>query len=219
MKLVIFDLDGTLAETIDDLLQALNRMLAELSLPLCTREKLFTFVNNGIYRFIKLALPEHLQADEELIQTAIRIYERHYADCYADKTHPYKGLPSVLSRLKKEGTLLAVLSNKQDPFVKNIIAKIYPAGLFSEVCGQLDLPAKPDPQSTLAIANRLGISPADCIYCGDSDVDMLTAKNAGMTALGVSWGYRTTDILYEAGADYVAKDPEDLYRFIYSFSR
>lgn len=214
MKLIIFDLDGTLANTLDDLLTALNGMLTELSLPLCSKEKLFTFVNNGIYRFIKLALPEDLQEDEALIQQAITIYEKHYAICYADKSHPYKGLPEALHALSEAGLQLAVLSNKQDPFVKNIIAKIYPDGLFAEVHGQSDLPAKPNPQSTLAIAARLGIAPSDCIYCGDSDVDMLTAKNAGMLPLGVSWGYRSADVLYTTGAAYVAKDAEDLLEFI-----
>lgn len=216
MKLIIFDLDGTLADTLDDLLGALNGMLSELSFPLCTKEKLFTFVNNGIYRFIKFSLPEEQQENEALIQTAIQIYEKHYANCYADKTHPYDGLPATLHALSDAGFQLAVLSNKQDPFVKNIISKIYPQGLFCEVHGQDKLPAKPDPQSTLAIADSLGIRPADCIYCGDSDVDMLTAKNAGMLPLGVSWGYRSSDILYEAGAAYVAKDPTDLFTYLLS---
>lgn len=216
MKLIIFDLDGTLADTLDDLLTALNGMLSEFSFPLCTKDKLFTFVNNGIYRFIKLALPKDKQGDEALIQTAIAIYEKHYADCYADKSHPYDGLLSALQDLSAAGIQLAVLSNKQDPFVKNIIAKIYPPDLFCEVHGQDRLPAKPDPQSTLAIADKLGVSPSDCIYCGDSDVDMLTAKNAGMLPLGVSWGYRPAEILYETGAAYVATDPTDLLNYVLS---
>ncbi len=214
MELIIFDLDGTLAETTEDLLQALNRMLSDFRLPFCTKEHLMTFVNNGIYEFIRHALPEHLQNDRAFITQAIDHYEFHYSDCYSDKTHPYEGLPEVLCMLRKRGFRLAVLSNKQDVFVKRIISKLYPSDLFCEIHGQSVFPAKPDPQSVLAIAASLGIAPADCIYCGDSDVDMLTAKNAGMYPLGVSWGYRSPAFLSASGAAAIAADPLDLLRIV-----
>ena len=210
IKVAIFDLDGTLADTMDDLMTAMNGMLRELGFPTRTKEELLTFINNGAYRFVQLSLPEAIREDELIMATALDTYSRHYATCYAEKTHPYDGMIEALRTLHHENVRLAVLSNKQDAFVKNIIKKLFPEDLFEEVHGQLEYPAKPDPTAALAIAKSMGVSPEECIFCGDSDVDIQTAKNAGMVPLGVSWGYRPAHVLQEVGATLIARTPSDI---------
>ena len=210
IKVAIFDLDGTLCDTMDDLMTGMNGMLRELGYPTRTKEELLTFINNGAYRFVQLSLPEEIREDELIMATALETYSRHYAQCYADKTYPYAGMEEALYALKQEGVRLAVLSNKQDAFVKNIVKKLFPADLFEEVHGQLEHPAKPDPTAALAIAKSLCVHPEECIFCGDSDVDIKTAKNAGMIPLGVSWGYRSAAILRETGATLIAREPADI---------
>ena len=210
IKVAIFDLDGTLTDTMDDLMTAMNGMLRELGFPTRTKAELLTFINNGAYRFVQLSLPEAIRDDELIMHTALEIYSRHYSTCYAEKTYPYEGMIDALRALKQMGIRLAVLSNKQDPFVKAIVAKLFPEDLFEEVHGQLEHPAKPDPTAALAIAESMGVSAEECIFVGDSDVDVHTAKNAGMVSLGVSWGYRPAPYLLEVGADLIAKIPADI---------
>ena len=210
IKVAIFDLDGTLADTMGDLMTAMNGMLRELGFPARTKEELLTFINNGAYRFVQQSLPEAIRDDELIMTTALDIYARHYATCYVEKTYAYEGMTEALHTLQQMGVRLAVLSNKQDPFVKAIIAKLFPEDLIEEVHGQLEHPAKPDPTAALAIAASMGVSAEECMFVGDSDVDMYTAKNAGMVSLGVSWGYRAPAILLEVGADLIAKTPADI---------
>ncbi|MBO5111038.1 MAG: HAD family hydrolase [Clostridia bacterium] len=210
IKVAIFDLDGTLADTMGDLMTAMNGMLRELGFPTRTKEELLTFINNGAYRFVQHSLPEAIQEDELIMATALETYSRHYAKCYVEKTHAYAGIEEALRTLQHSNVRLAVLSNKQDEFVKNIIKKLFPADLFEEVHGQLEYPAKPDPTAALAIAKSMGVLPEECIFCGDSDVDIKTAKNAGMVPLGVSWGYRAPAVLREVGATLIARDPSDI---------
>lgn len=218
IRLVIFDLDGTLCDTMDDLMQGMNGMLRELGFPTRTKEELLTFINNGAYRFVQLSLPEAIREDELIMQTALETYNRHYATCYADKTYPYEGMIEALQALKEHGVRLAVLSNKQDRFVKEIIAKLYPEDLFDEVHGQLEYPAKPDPTAALAIAKSLKVPVEECMFCGDSDVDILTAKNAEMVPLGVSWGYRPAEVLRQVGAELIARTPADIPAFFEKYA-
>ncbi|MBO5440435.1 MAG: HAD family hydrolase, partial [Clostridia bacterium] len=114
------------------------------------------------------------------------------------------------------GVKISVLSNKQDNFVKDIIAKLFDRKLFSCIQGQANMPTKPNPTSALAIAKSMGVKPSRCLFIGDSDVDIQTAKNAGMRSVGVSWGYREREVLEEAGADFIAKTPGDICNIINS---
>ena len=211
VKAVIFDLDGTLADTMVDLETAMNMMLRRRGWPERRREELIRFINKGARAFVAQSMPEGSweTMDDEEVTRSLEIYNDCYASCYADKTAPYPGIAQALEKLRGEGLALAVLSNKQDKFVKVIIEKLFP-DVFAEAWGQSEYPTKPDPTAALEIARRLGVSAEECAFVGDSDVDMKTANNAGMHAIGVSWGYRDADVLREAGSDDIAADADAL---------
>lgn len=211
---IILDLDGTLAYTLDDIQTAVNNMLTRLGYKTRTKTEVLKFINNGARELVRRSLPKNVQDAELIIDTAVSVYEEEYAKCYCDKTCVYDGMKEALSHLKKKGYKLAVISNKQDKFVKTIISKLFDKKLFSVVMGQGALPAKPDPSSTLLACKQMGVKPGNCIFVGDSDVDMKTAKNAEIKAIGVSWGYREVGILNTAGADYIAEAPEEMREII-----
>ena len=211
---IIFDLDGTLAYTIEDIQTGVNNMLDRLGYKTRTKAEVLKFINNGARELVRRSLPKSVQDSELIIDTALAVYEEEYAKCYCEKTRVYDGMTEALTSLKKKGYKLAVISNKQDMFVKTIIAKLFDKKLFAVVMGQDKLPPKPDPTSTLLICKQLGAKPSGCIYVGDSDVDMKTAKNADIKSIGVSWGYREVGILNTAGADYIAETPEEMQDII-----
>lgn len=216
-KAVIFDLDGTLADTLDDLQVAMNKMLVSYGWPERSRDELLSFINQGARRFVAQSMPEGSYDDEsdDSVTEALRIYSEKYAEAYCVHTAPYGNIKAELEKLKADGYKLAVLSNKQDAFVKVIVKNLFP-GIFEIAAGQSDLPTKPDPTAALFIADKLGVSPDKCIFVGDSDVDMKTGVNAGMYSLGVSWGYRSPDVLTAAGAKSLVREPGDLFTVISS---
>lgn len=211
IKAAIFDLDGTLADTIDDLLTGMNGMLVELGFQTRTREELLRFINRGARYFVGRSLPDGTVADfnDPLVDRALVVYGEHYAKCCLDQTHPFDGVPEAIDALKAAGVRVAVLSNKQDAFVKETVQKLYP-DVFDVIRGPRDLPEKPDPAGALAIARELGAEPDECAFIGDSDIDMRTGVNSGMLPVGVSWGYRSEECLLEAGAKYIVHDPAEL---------
>ncbi len=209
---VILDLDGTLAYTMDDLATAMNGMLVRLGYKTRTKSELLKFINNGAREFVRRSLPKSVQEMELIVDSAVQVYEEEYAKCYIEKTYAYEGIVEALTALKAETKVrLAVLSNKQDKFVKDIIAKIFPEKLFSVVMGQAGMPTKPDPTSILYICKKLGVKPQNAFMVGDSDVDIQTAINAKIMPIGVEWGYRDSLLLRKTGAEYVAESPEQLY--------
>lgn len=215
IKALIFDLDGTLADTLDDLLCAMNGMLRDLGHPLRTKEELRRFINRGVRYFVGMSLPEGLVDtwECETVDEAIMLYKNHYAECYADQTKPFDGLPEEILKLKAAGYKLGVLSNKLEEFVRITVDKLYP-GVFDSVHGQTDLPEKPDPRMAYLVAGELGVEPHECVFIGDSDIDMKTGVNAGMIPLGVTWGYRSAECLLEAGAWALANEPCELKSII-----
>ena len=212
IKAAIFDLDGTLLDTMNDLLTAMNRMLRELNFPERTYDELLCFINRGARMFVGRSLPEGSikSFDDPLVDRALAVYARHYKECCLDTTHPFEGVPEAVAALRAAGVKVGVLSNKQDAFVKETIAKLYP-GAFDTVNGQLDLPEKPDPAPALAVAAKLGVKPEECAFIGDSDIDIKTGVNSGMLPVGVTWGYRSEECLLEAGAKLIVHRPEDLF--------
>lgn len=211
---VIFDLDGTLAYTLDDITSAVNNMLTRLGYKTRTKAEILKFINNGARQLVRLSLPKTVQDVEFIVDSALEAYEQEYAKCYLEKTSLYDGMYEGLRALKEKGIKLAVLSNKQDKFVKDIIEKLFGKKFFNFVQGQAGTPAKPDPSTTLYICKQMGVKPANCIFVGDSDVDVKTAQNAEMTSVGVVWGYRDEDVLKNAGADYIVETPTDLCALI-----
>lgn len=211
IKAVIFDLDGTLADTMVDLGQAMNAMLRQCGWAQRSREELIRFINKGARAFVARSMPEGSweTMDDESVTRALEIYSDCYAKCYLEGTAAFPGIPEALDALRARGVRLAVLSNKQDRFTKAIVEKLFP-GVFDEMWGQSEYPTKPDPSAALEIARRMGVAAEECAFVGDSDVDMKTAANAGMRSVGVSWGYRDADVLRDAGAGTVVSDAAEL---------
>ncbi len=219
IKLVIFDLDGTTADTLDGICEALNRTMTSCGYPTHTSEEVRRFVNFGVRQFIEEALPADRRADAAEVERVMALYNAEYARTYT-LSHPYEGMIPLLERLS-ERTLVAMNSNKQDEFVKALADQLFPAGLLLAAEGfRTDRPGKPDPSMALAImeqaARALGepVAPAECVYVGDSDIDYLTARNAGMIPVSVSWGYRTHEFLAALGDQPVARTADELWEVL-----
>lgn len=208
---IIFDLDGTLADTMDDIKTGVNSMLAILGYEPRTKFELLNFINNGSRELVRRSLPTAVQTEDFIIESALNIYVQEYAKCFCEKTRAYNGIYEALQVLKQENFKLGVLSNKPDQFVNTIINKLFGAETFDFVMGQRDnMPRKPDPTAATYVAKQLGVKSSRCIFVGDSDVDMRTADNADMRSIGVSWGYRSPELLTEMGADYIAENPNQI---------
>ena len=209
-KAVIFDFDGTVADTIPAIREGVNLTMEKYGFPTHTDAEVITFINNGPRMLIKRALPAHVREDEALLDRVIQGYNTFYHSIFAHTDRPYDGIPEILLSLRAEGYRIGVLSNKQDflvqPLCKAVIPNLYDAALGSIP----DHPTKPDPYMTNRIADMLGVLTEDCILIGDSDVDVHTAKNAGMGHIGVTWGYRDAACLRAAGATTLADTPEEL---------
>lgn len=215
IKLVIFDLDGTAADTMDGIVEGLNRTMRECGYPLHTRESVLKFVNYHTRRYIEEALPASARTDAE-IDRVLGIYTRHYQDTYT-LTVPFAGIPELFDRLN-ERCLVAMNSNKQDAFVKALSEQLFAKDTFIAAEGyRPDRPSKPDPAMAFAImdiaSEKLGerLTPDQCVYVGDSDVDFHTAKNAGMHCVSVSWGYRSHEFLKALGDQPVAATVDELW--------
>ena len=205
---VIFDLDGTLLNTIDDLADAGNHVCAAHGWPTYTTEQFKHMVGSGIPTLVKRFAPDGLGDDE--VAGALAEFSAYYNDHKADKTAPYPGIPQLLSALKDAGIHMAVLSNKAHTFAGPVVEGYFP-GIFEAVQGALpDAPLKPDPTLLHALMEKIGAKPGTTLFVGDSDVDVLTGKNGGLTVVGVLWGFRDRPELEEAGADYVIDRPEEL---------
>ncbi len=211
-KYFIFDLDGTVADTLEDLKSALNKMLTALDLPNIDREKVRASINHGVTHLVKCCLPEDKRDDRELLDRAITLYRSAYDEFCLDKISPYDGIIETLKALKKNGCHLALLSNKQDNCVKAIAKKLFKGYFDIAMGGGTAFPHKPSPESALFIAEKFDAKPEDVVFVGDSDVDIQTAKNAGMTAVGVSWGYRDEKTLEDAGAVFILREPERILK-------
>ena len=214
IKLVIFDLDGTAADTMDGIVEALNRTMTECGYPTHTRESVLQFVNYNTRRYIEEALPPDARTDE-VIDRLLARYTHHYEDTYT-LTFPFEGIPDLLKRLS-ETCLVAINSNKQDAFVKALADKLFSdIPLIAAEGYRPDRPFKPDPTMAFAImdmaSEKLGVTltPDECVYVGDSDVDVLTAKNAQVPCLSVTWGFRDVPELEAAGAKYFCHDTAKL---------
>ena len=207
---VIFDLDGTLVDTLEDIGDAMDRVLAREGAPGHTYGEYRYLIGHGIRNLVTEALPAELRSDERVA----RCYERMIDDYGANslvKTRPYEGVPELVRALRAGGVPLAVHSNKSDALTHDIVAALLDPEDFVAVHGaRPDAPLKPDPAVALAIAARFGLPPARVVYLGDSLVDMRTATAAGMLPVGASWGFRTCEELVESGAAVVIDAPLDL---------
>ncbi|HUX41044.1 MAG TPA: HAD family hydrolase [Rectinemataceae bacterium] len=209
-KGIIFDLDGTLVDSLDDLTVSLNTALAEAGLPTRNRDEVRLMIGNGMTVLVKRAL-EGQDVDEKETARIKAVLEAHYALHSLDKTRPYKGIDELIVFLKREGLKLGVLSNKPDDFATSIVAALFPAGPFALVRGQLPgVPTKPDPQAALEMIRGWGLAPKEVAIVGDSAVDIETGRNAGCDSLGAGWGFRGRGELEAAGATAVLESPLEI---------
>ncbi|MFO7665933.1 MAG: HAD family hydrolase [Desulfobacterales bacterium] len=213
-KAALFDLDGTLLDTIDDLADSMNTVLKKFGFPRHEVEKYKYFVGDGMDVLVRRALPESCR-DEELLSRCIKAMKEEYSVHWADKTRPYTGIPELLDAFASSGTILSVLSNKPHAPTTAVVSLMLAKWKFEMVIGvKEDVPKKPDPSAAIGIADNLGIPPQDFIYIGDTDTDMKTAVAAEMFPVGALWGFRTGEELIKAGARILVKNPADLMRFI-----
>jgi phosphoglycolate phosphatase len=210
---IIFDLDGTLLNTLEDLADSVNSVLERRGWPIHPVDAYRYFVGNGMPMLVRRAVPREVM-DQEDVKECIQEVRMEYSRRWAIKTAPYPGIQKTLERLSRIGSAMAVLSNKPQEATVDAVRHFFPDGLFSIVRGALpDKPIKPDPDSALEISGELGQEPSRMYFLGDSNVDMLTARSAGMTGLGAAWGFRGKEELLQAGASYIIEKPLDLLNF------
>ncbi len=215
LKLVVFDLDGTLADTLADLANAVNFALAQQSLPTYPVDDYRHFVGNGVDNLIRVTMGSAYTP--EGAERAKADFKQYYAEHCKDCTVAYDGIEALLDRLDADQTATAVISNKPNQFVPEILSALYPRHTFLSAWGQQDeFPRKPSPESLEALIEQSGYQKGETLYVGDSNVDVMFAHNAGVRVCGVSWGFRGAHELREAGADVVVNSAEELYKLINS---
>lgn len=209
-KAVIFDLDGTLLDTLEDLADSMNAVLERNSYPTYPVDAYKYLVGNGMRTLVRRAFPDDMQEDEN-IDRGVSAMRDEYSRRWKNKTKPYNGIAEMLNNLVNRGLKIAVLSNKSDDFTKLIIKNLLPEWKFDLVFGERPgIPIKPNPAGALEIARTLEISPAEFLYLGDTGVDMKTAVSAGMYAVGVLWGFREAEELTECGAKLLISHPSSI---------
>ena len=211
-KTIIFDLDGTLLNTLDDLAAATNYALAQHQLPQRTKEEVRWFVGNGIRKLIERAVPAKTPPDvQEAVYATFNTYYKAHCN---DATKAYDGVMELLNMLRSAGCKTAIVSNKADYGVQEL-AKQYFSGALDAACGErAGIAKKPAPDMLLAIMQRLGADKATTIYIGDSDTDIETARNAGVPCIGACWGFRGREFLEQHGATLLAETPSDIQKFL-----
>ena len=207
-KLAIFDLDGTLLDTLDDLADSLAHTLAAANLPPRTRDETRRFVGNGIHKLIERAVP--VGSPDALIDSIEREFRGYYKLHCADKTKPYDGIIELIERLRANGCKTAVVSNKGDFAVQELAVRYFSGLLDCAVGERAGVRTKPAPDSVNAVLEQLRVNRADAVYIGDSDVDIETAKNAGMDSISVLWGFRDREFLTEHGAMRFVTTPREI---------
>lgn len=214
-KLLIFDLDGTLADTLPTLTESMNSVLSECSYPLVDDAHICRSIGNGMLMLCRRCVPAEYYDDESVYLPFQEKYKKAYARNYLDIDEPYEGLIEVIAELKARGYAIASLSNKPHRYTVDIVEKLFGKGTFDEVRGMIEgVPAKPDPTSFLDIASNLGFTAENTIMIGDSEPDINVAINAGADCIAVSWGYRTREQLESAGAKTIIGHPDELLEIL-----
>lgn len=211
---IIFDLDGTLMNTLDDLTISTNYALSQMGFPTRTIDEVRQFLGNGVRTLIEMALPDN--TSEEMIESMISCFLQHYTLHCKDHSRPYDGILELLSSLKKKGIQMAIVSNKPDVEVKKLNAEHF-AEFIDVALGENEksgIPRKPSPAMVYEAINQLGAEPEKSLYVGDSDVDILTARNAGIDCLSVTWGFKTAEFLSQFGATKMIDSPSEMLEVI-----
>jgi phosphoglycolate phosphatase len=214
-KAVIFDLDGTLADTIDAIAEAINMTLEYFGYPTRTTEEVRAAVGNGARMIIRRTIPSEFYDDEETVTRALKKYDEMYALTYTHSDKMYDGMREALMALHSSGKKIAVFSNKQDIYVKGLSDIYFSDGTISMALGQTHLPVKPDIAGLKLIMDELGVVAEECVFVGDSGVDLATARNANMDCICVSWGFVGREGLEAKGADCIIDHPSELLKLIH----
>ena len=213
IKSIIFDLDGTLLNTLEDLANACNYALTTLGYKTHEVEKYKTFVGNGRYKLVERMLPED-RRDMENIEKALKLFDTYYEKHMIDMTKPYDGIMEMLDSLINRGINIAVVSNKPHEFTTEVV-KNYFGDRFKVVYGhKKNTKEKPDPWAVLEVIEEFNVNKDECLYIGDSEIDINTAKNAGVKSVGVEWGFRGKGELEAAGANYIVNKPEQILEIL-----
>lgn len=213
-KTVIFDLDGTLLNTLDDLADSTNYALSKFGYPTRTIEEVRQFVGNGVAKLIERAIPEG--KNNPNFEKCLAIFKENYAQNMYNKTAPYNGIIEMLSNLKSKGIKIAVVSNKFDLAVKELCKKYF-EGFIDFAAGENEaqgIKKKPAPDTVISVLNEFNFASEDAVYVGDSDVDIMTAKNSKMPCISVTWGFRDEKFLLGNGATILINAPSEIYNHL-----
>ena len=211
----IFDMDGTLIDSLEDLTDSVNEAMAHYGFPSHTLEECRYFVGNGARKLIERSIPKDKADNSDFVSEVLEYYNGCYKRHLTNKTHPYNGIIDMLKRLQEKNISLGVCTNKQQFAADEIISAMFPVDMFGAVIGdQKGLPRKPDPAKVLKIADQFNVKPERVAYFGDTSVDMETAHNAGFLSIGVTWGFRPKSELIESGAEIIINHPSELWQHV-----
>lgn len=214
-KACIFDLDGTLTDTVESLTYSVNATLSELGLSQITEEQCKAFVGSGARKLIERSLKAAGDPEILHVEKAMEVYGRVFKENCTYHVAPYEGVVDMLDTLKDLGVCLAVLSNKPHLQTKDVVTTFFGDDTFICVQGQQEgIPRKPDPTAVFMVAKELNVATEECLYIGDSDVDMQTGNSAGVTTIGVTWGFRSKEVLKENGAVYIVDKAEEIISIV-----
>ncbi|MBC8399908.1 MAG: HAD family hydrolase [Candidatus Marinimicrobia bacterium] len=215
IKALIFDMDGTLVNSLSGIVQAMNRILLKAGFPTHSEKAYLGFVGAGIETLVTRSLPQNQRTPEQIFSSVLDL-RREYSSTWRNSGSLYDQIPQLLDSLTASGLTMAILSNKPHDFTEQFTEYFLARWKFNPVQGaEIGKPKKPDPESALMIANNLNLSPSQIMIIGDSGIDMETACNAGIIPVGVSWGYRSVKELKTAGAKFIIDNPSDLLNLIH----
>ena len=213
IKGLIFDLDGTTLNTLEDIVRSYNLALKEFGFSEKSEDEIRMGVGQGFMMLVNNTIPK--EVDAETKERLANRYKEIYKENYDRKTCPYNGMRELLEKLQYEGYKLAVNSNKSDIFVKSLISKNYPEIVFTDVMGAVEgIAHKPDPQGPEIIIKEMGLNKEEVLYVGDSDIDIKTAKNTGLKSIGCLWGFRDEETLKNAGVDVLVSEPSQILEYL-----
>ncbi len=212
VKALLLDLDGTILNTLDDLCDSVNFALSAHGHPTRTKSEIRAIVGNGVINLITRSLPEGVSQKE--FEECLATYKEHYEVNKTNKTAPYRGISEALSALRAAGYKLAIVSNKHAEAVEGLYNLFFADVADFALGNSSDIPKKPAPGMVFAAAQKLGVTPDECVFVGDSEVDFQTAQNAGIPCISVTWGFRDEDILRDAGATLFVHSPDELIKAV-----
>jgi phosphoglycolate phosphatase len=212
---VLFDLDGTLLDTLDDLGDSMNAVLAARGYPTHPIRSYTSFVGDGVQNLVRRSLPVEAGRDDAIVDELVPLMRSEYSLRWSAKTRPYDGITELLDGLAARGLRLAVLSNKPHPATLEVVAHFFPRWKFDATLGaRPEVPIKPDAGAALEVCRQLGVPPEAFLYLGDTDTDMQTAAAAGMFAVGVLWGFRSAEELLSSGAKMIVSSPGEVLSLV-----